>query len=1575
MTVPELTQSLKQYAQSENFPELLTTLLASYYSNADSADLNPIPIEELAKSAQAHIRLAQKMRPQGSVLSAIYLPSQSDAPSKSHTLIHIVSDDMPFLIDSLIMLLNQEQITLDTLIHPIFSIQRNTQNEATDIQPAKQHIEHHHRESFLCLRLAHCSLERAEQLVQQIRKMLDELRLVVSSEEALRAQLKSIIQTIQAEGRETDSELIAFLQWLEDNHFLFMGFCDYTLETDNQSKAQLKASRSDALGILSGDRNQPYSIGFAALSEEDKRKWLEGERLILNKSQRRSHIHRNANLDLIGIQKLDSAGKVVGQWRFIGLYTAQAYLESVWDVPILRHKANQALLAGQFVSGSHKEKTTRFVLQTYPRDELFEIHPEDLARITAGIVALNERPRTRLFTRIDDFKRYVSALVYLPKETFDTALRERVGNYLAQAFAASATEFHVQLTGDSPLTRVHFLFATHADTLPEFSQEALEADIHRMVAGWESQWQAAAQGILEPDTIAQYQRAFGAGYREAFSPKEAIDDIAAISAAKEHSLLARFGSNPNESATPYWLKLYSEQKSPSLTKTLPMVENTGFTVESESPYRIHGQAHTVGLSHFQLNPIEGLPESHLTNPDQQNELCQLLEQVWDGKVENDRFNTLIMAAGINWQMSVLMRAIAKYLKQATLPYSQNYIEQTLIRHGNITQTLAKLFRARLHPHNANSEEAEKLNHNISDMLSTVPSLDDDRILNAYRSVILATRRTNFWQSIGLPETISLKLESHAIDFLPEPRPLYEIWVYSPRMEGIHLRGSKVARGGLRWSDRYEDFRTEVLGLVKAQMVKNAVIIPSGAKGGFVCKHLPTEPAKRQAEGITCYRMFINSLLDITDNRQNNTIIAPANTKRLDQDDPYLVVAADKGTASFSDIANEIAQAHGFWLDDAFASGGSAGYDHKGMGITARGAWESVKRHFRHLGKNIQEEEFTVIGIGDMAGDVFGNGMLLSKHILLKAAFNHKHIFLDPNPNAAQSYAERQRLFAAAQGWDGYQTHLISQGGGVYERSAKTIDLSPEVQEWLGLPEKSLTPDALIHALLKADVELLYNGGIGTYIKAEEESHADVRDKANDAIRVNGKEVKARVLGEGGNLGATQLGRIEYWQHGGRCNTDAIDNSAGVDCSDHEVNIKILLGEEVRAGRLSLSQRDQLLKEMTDDVAALVLRNNYLQTQILAMNQLDPAAYLGAHRELIHYLSQHTALNPALEFLPNGVELQARAAEGKGLSNPEVAVLLSYAKIHCQNALLESNLPDNPYFLPVLQQYFPQALQTRYQSAMQNHYLKREIIANQLANRVINRMGISFVQRFSQESEASIAEVVSAYVIADALINGEAQFATLEALDNHIPANTQMRLIADIARLLNRIARQLLTHYRPFSDITAIIRHYQQDVADFIAKLPEHISSQEHPHIAKREDELRQYSALNEPIITFLARLPYIENVLTILDLEAATKKPSDHVAKAYFMLSEKLDMSWLYHAIAALPRNNHWQNQATLAIREDAQRIHLNLTRELLQAKPQAAHDIAEARKHIQNMQQYGQPDLAMLSALIRDLSKLASTH
>ncbi|UOO93512.1 NAD-glutamate dehydrogenase [Vitreoscilla stercoraria] len=1588
MTMQQVWQTqLHAFAQEHNINESSQTFLQIYYEDVDSEDLATLDMADLVSAARSHQQTAARPRQSGeSHVEVLQQTAHADFAA-NETIINIVFDDLPFLIDSLILLLNQrrtyqggELVQLKLLVHPIFTIKRNEQGELQNWSRSRS--TDNGRESWVQIRLNLLSDEVAAQLKADIEGVLKTLYKVVDDEGLMRRTLSQVVTQVQQQWHKDNDEILAFLNWLSANHFLFMGFCEYDLVTDVDGQQQLQIHQDSCLGMFQLREEYAYSTGFQNLESHEKQAWLDGPRLVLSKSQQRSNIHRAMHYDLIGIHKINAAGEVVGQWRFLGLYTSQTYLGSVWDIPIVRQKCRYVVQECDYVSGGYKDKMLHFILQTYPRDELLQIDAVQLAPIVEGMVTLQERPRTRVFTRVDDFKRYVSAMVFLPREAFNTTLREQVAQVLQDAFASTDFDFSVN-QGDGPLARVHFMFRTDAKRLPTVDSAALEAKMEQLVRGWRARFQNVLADSDEQKKAFALQclQAVNLVYQDLHTPEEAWTDIERW-AQLTQGAVGIYLDPSDDVAAPWRLRLYHRNPLPSLSKVLPMIESLGVTVYEELPYEFQlADGQYIGISDIGLDVTpEDLPR--LQNVEVQAQFTALLQQVFDHQVEIDGFNALVVKSGIAWRETVLLRALAKYLRQATLPFSQTYVEQCLQHNILPVVTLCQLWNMRLQPKHASEVKSELLVQQFKTQLDDVSNADEDRILHAFLTVMLAVVRTNFWQTDadGHDKTVlSFKLESAKIDFLPKPWPMFEIWVYSPRVEGVHLRGAKVARGGLRWSDRMEDFRTEVLGLVKAQMVKNAVIVPNGSKGGFVCKQAG-QIRDRQAyleEGIACYQRFIQGLLDLTDNRlADGSLQAPDNTHCRDEADPYLVVAADKGTAKFSDIANQIAMDNGFWLDDAFASGGSAGYDHKGMGITARGAWESVKRHFRHLGKDIQTEDFTVVGIGDMAGDVFGNGMLLSRHIRLLAAFNHQHIFLDPNPDATISFVERQRLFEGVLGWGEYDKNLISEGGGVFERSAKKITLSPQIKAWLQVDAESMTPNELIHILLKAKVELLYNGGIGTYVKASTESHADAMDKGSDALRVNGGEIQAQVIGEGGNLGMTQLGRIEYWQSGGRCNTDAVDNSAGVDCSDHEVNIKILLGGVVQAGDLTLQERNVLLKSMTDEVAALVLRNNYLQTQMLAMNQLDAVKNLPALNELMTYLETHANLHRGLEFLPSRTQMQQRIATQQGLANPEVAVLLAYSKMHLQDALLASSVPDDAAFNSVLVNYFPQALQDAYLPQIEQHYLRREIIANQLANQVVNRLGVSFVQRLTTEMNRSVADVVRAYWIVSQLYQTEEQFQQIESWDNQIPADVQMRLMAMVSRLMSRVARGLLRDYADLGDVAAWKTRYGEPLQQLLQQLPELINEEGHDKVAQVAHGLRHHSALDEATVLRLSRLPYAEDLLSLIDLSVKTQRPLEMVAEHYFNVCATLDSDWLYHTIANLPRENTWQNQACLAVREDTQKLLLKVTRHMLLVED-AEEEVVWQQKlqwmteQVHLMQPYPNIDLAMLSALLRNLTKL----
>ncbi len=1563
----------------------LSAFFPVYFEETEYADLSRLPAADLFGAAVAHYEFAAERRA-GATRVRIYNPDfERDGWQSTHTVIEIVNDDMPFLIDSLTMFLARNSLGLHLLVHPVVEVERDAGGKLLAIERAEAR-------ALPLESMIHAQVDRVTDparlaaLQAELERVLSNIQLAVRDEPAMRARVEALCAAL-AEQDGDAAEASAFLEWMAGNHFLFLGYCDYDLvKRDGQDS--LKIVKGSGLGILEDQGGKEYSASFEALPQELRELAHLPHRIVLNKSQSRSIIHRPAYMDFAGVKRFNEAGEVIGESRLLGLYTARAYQASPKDIPILREKVDYVTRTCDFVDNSYKAKTLSFVLETYPRDELFEIEAEVLQPIAEGIVNLQERPRVRLFVRKDRYHRYVSCLVFVPRDSFNTEVRLKIEQVLRRAFGGSSCEFSVQI-GDGMLARVHYIIRVPTSTLPAYRESEIEAEIARVVRGWSDELHGLlveAGGEEGGNALfARYADAFPVAYREEFGARNALVDIRHIEdAASRQSLAIKLYRPFQQGARQFNLKLFRAGEPASLSSSLPILENMGVRVKDEHPYRIERAGESpVWISDYGLDLGDAFDK--LCDEATQQDFQQLLAEVFAGRVENDGFNRLALLAGLDWREITLVRALSKYLRQGGLPFGQSYIEQCVAHYPAITRALVDLFAARLSPTARDDARAEALQQEVKTLLDGVANLDEDRILNGLLSVILAVRRTNLWQAAtdgSAKPALSFKLESGAIPFLPQPRPLFEIWVYSPRIEGVHLRGAKVARGGLRWSDRMEDFRTEVLGLVKAQMVKNSVIVPMGSKGGFVCKQLPA-PSDREAfmaEGIACYKIFIASLLDLTDNIVAGEIVPPRDVVRLDADDPYLVVAADKGTASFSDIANGVSAEYGFWLGDAFASGGSAGYDHKGMGITARGAWESVKRHFRHLGVDIQNEDFTVIGIGDMAGDVFGNGMLLSEHILLKAAFNHQHIFLDPNPDAATSFAERARLFALPRSsWTDYDRALISAGGGIFERSAKSIPLSPEVRAWLKTDVEQMAPTALMHAILKAEADLLYNGGIGTYVKASDETHADARDRANDALRVNGGELNVRVVGEGGNLGCTQKGRIEFAQKGGLICTDAIDNSAGVDCSDHEVNIKILLGAVMQQGDMTLKQRNELLAQMTGEVGSLVLRNNYLQTQILAVNRLNAPGMLGAQGRMMSAMEKAGELNRELEYLPGESEIAARRAARGGLTSPEVAVLLAYSKITLDQALLASELPDEADFLPVLTDYFPQPLQVRFGEAMKGHYLKREIIANQLANRIVNRMGTTFVFRLKEEMALSDAEIARAWWVADHVFGGEALWRQIEALDNQVAADVQVGMMVDVRTLIERATRWVLRNRRPLGAVSEQISLFAGKVQALEARLSATLGTDDYPQVGVRESALLAEGVPAE-LSALVARLEFAVPLMDVIEVADHVALDAERVLAGYLTLGRLLQLDWLRGAITALPRENRWQSLARSALRDDLYRLHRRLAKSAFEhaageGEPVEVWSAARGaqvdacRAIFAELQGFAVLDLAMLSAGMRELN------
>jgi len=1516
--------------------------VARYFGQVDPEDLQERSPADLYGAALSHWNFARKREP-GRPRVRVFNPTMEEHGWQStHTIVEIVNDDMPFLVDSVVMEANRHGLTLHLVMHPIVGVERVADGALTGL--AADDSKTRKLESFIHVEVDRLTdVAARDALAADLVRVLDDVRAAVDDWKTMVAKAREIGAAVKADPpplpQEELTEGEAFLAWLADQHFTFLGYRCHDLVSRDGHDA-LRIVPGSSLGIFRETDGKDVASSFAALPPEVKAYARRPELLVITKSTSRSTVHRPGYLDYIAVKRFDARGDVLGEHRFLGLFTSTAYSANPSDIPLLRRKVLHVLTRAHLPPGGHAEKALVNILATYPRDELFQTSEDELFATAMGILHLGERQRFRLFVRRDPFERFLSCLIYAPRENYTTELRQKWQAILTRAFNGTSSEFNVHLS-ESKLARIMITVRTTPGHVPPFDVRALESELAEAARRWEDDLKSAlvsavgeARGV---ELGRQFQGGFPAAYREDFGAAQAVPDIEMMTRLSGADALGMSLYRPLEGgAGSLRFKLFREGAPMTLSDSLPMLEHMGMRVLDERPYRITPEGrppvwiHDLGLeapnadTEVEIDPLNEVFED-------------AFGRIFRGEVESDDFNQLVVSARLPADEIVVLRAYAKYMRQIGFPLSQSFIETTLAAHAPIAAQLVALFKIRFDPGSdvgAAARAADQVRA-VETALESVENLSEDRVLRQYLALIMATLRTNYWvkDAAGARRTfLSFKFDPSKVPGLPEPKPMFEIFVYSPRFEGVHLRGGRVARGGLRWSDRPEDFRTEVLGLVKAQMVKNIVIVPVGSKGGFVLKRAPAA-SDREAflkEGVACYKDYLRGLLDITDNRVGDRIVPPAGVKRHDSDDPYLVVAADKGTATFSDYANGISQEYGFWLGDAFASGGSAGYDHKAMGITARGAWESVKRHFREMGVDTQTSDFTVAGIGDMSGDVFGNGMLLSPHIRLVAAFDHRHIFLDPNPDPAAAFAERERLFKLPRSsWADYDAKLISPGGGTHPRSAKSIAITPEVAKVLAITAPSLTPTELVSAILKAPVDLLYNGGIGTYVKAQGETHAQVGDRANDALRVNGSELRCKVVAEGGNLGCTQLGRVEFAQAGGRIYTDAIDNSAGVDTSDHEVNIKILLGLPISEGELTEKQRNALLAEMTDDVAALVLRDNYFQTQALSVTGRIALQLLDAQQRFIQFLEKQGRLNRAIEFLPSDEEMDERRARGVGLTAPERAVVLAYCKIWLYDELLASRLPDDPWVATALARYFPQALRDRYAAYMPRHPLKREIIATHVTNSMVNRVGSTLIHRLMETTGAKPDEIVRAYLLTREIFGFVSLWQAVEALDNKVSDAVQSAMLIESSSLLERGTTWFLRSRRltdPMADTIALIQPRAEALA---TKLPD---LQDAGDKARVDAAVAAYVAQGVPqdLATRVVTLDTLYSTLDIVEVADATKRPVELVARIYFDLSTRLGVPWLRERIAALPADQHWRMLAKAAMLDDLSGLQRSIASEVL---------------------------------------------
>ncbi|HET6828511.1 MAG TPA: NAD-glutamate dehydrogenase, partial [Ramlibacter sp.] len=1481
----------------------LEAFAREYFRRVDTDDLAERNPEDLLGALLSHRQFGAQ-REAGLAKVRVFSPALGeDGWGSRHTVVEIVNDDMPFLVDSVSMEIVRQGLNLHLVVHPIFAVERDAQGALKTIQPRADASQKLARESWMYVEVDRLvDAQQRSALAQGIARVLEDVRAAVADWKPMVARLDQAAKELAAAPGSLPQAQVeesrAFLQWLAEDHFTLLGYRCHDL-VEEAGQPALRLVEGSSLGVLRQQAQEPLSASFAALPPSARalaRAPLPV--IVVTKANTRATVHRDTYTDYIGVKRYDSKGNVVGEHRFIGLFTSTAYSARVSETPLLRGKVDAIVQRAGLSPGGHAAKALQHILETHPRDDLFQIPDEALYDTALGILALGERQRLRLFLWRDPFDRFVSCLVFVPREAYSTDLRQKFQRILTQALGGTASEFDVLLSGTT-LARIHFTVRTTPGQVPAFDRKDIERKLAAAARRWEDELRdALVEGEGEAAGLALFKRwsaAFPASYRERVQARAAVPDIRKLSmlSAQEPLGLALYwplGGAPGALG----LKVYRQDAPVVLSDSLPMLEHMGVRVLGETNDRIAGPAGPVFVHDFELQASAAAE----TEPEA---LARLFEdafaRVFRGEVENDDFNRLVLLAGLAAEEIVVLRAYAKYLKQIGFAQSQATIAATLASHPRIARMLVSLFKLRFDPAKHDAAAADSQVNAIEKALEKVSNLSEDRVLRQLLALVQATLRTNFWRtgpghsSAPGPRRsfLSFKFESARIPGLPQPRPLYEIFVYAPRFEGIHLRGGRVARGGLRWSDRPDDFRTEVLGLVKAQMVKNTVIVPVGSKGGFVLKKAPPQ-ADREAfmkEGIACYQDYLRGLLDLTDNLVGGKAVPPPQVVRHDGDDPYLVVAADKGTATFSDFANEVSKEYGHWLGDAFASGGSVGYDHKAMGITARGAWESVKRHFREMGLDTQSTDFTVVGVGDMSGDVFGNGMLLSRHIRLVAAFDHRHIFIDPTPDAASSFAERERLFKLPRSsWADYDTKRISEGGGVWARSEKSVPLSPQARLALGITAEQLTPAELVSAILKAPVDLLYNGGIGTYVKASGETHADVGDRANDAVRINGSELRCKVVGEGGNLGFTQRGRVEAALAGVRLYTDAIDNSAGVDTSDHEVNIKILLGLAVSDGEMTDKQRNALLPQMTDEVAALVLRDNYFQTQALSICRRLATRQLDDQARFMRFLEKKGQLHRAIEFLPTDEEIAERKQKGLGLTTPEQAVLLAYSKMWLNDELMASDLPEDPWVATALARYFPSRLRESFAGHIPRHPLRREIIVTHVLNSMVNRVGPTFVHRLAEITGATAPQIVRAYLATREVFGFVPTWQQIEALDTRVPDAVQAEMVIALRGLIVRATTWFLRSRRLHEPTEQQVKRFAPALAALRARLEAQAGSSERAAAWVQ-------AGVPQALAWHVDAADGLFNALDIADIAEASRRPLEETAEVHIGVGERLGLERL----------------------------------------------------------------------------------
>ncbi len=1589
-------------ASPSDFALDFTNWVKEFYRHAPQEELAHNDLHDLYGAALSLWRYAKDIFPNASGFRLFNPKPEIHGWTSNHTVLEVVHHDMPFLVDSIVQLLSDRGLSIHRLLHPVLSL-------GQDKNYSLMHIE-----------LDHVTDEaQIASLEAEIKVTLTDVEQAVHDWPAMMGCAKSTINGLSECRLNTGNEVTktlglseeteTFIDWLCQNHFTFLGVREFRY--DQSAKQNSWSINPDkGLGILKDTKRRifEHADDVGTLPEALQQQLMSGDQLRVIKANERSRVHRRANLDVILIKRYEQDGKkgnpvLVGQMMFAGLFTSNVYSSPATSIPYVRVKLRQVIDTIGFAAQGHDAKTLDHILETYPRDELFQISTDALTYNAKQIVYLGQRPRPAVLLRADPFKRHVSALAFLPRERFSSDLRKRVGEMLSEAVGGEVATYSTQLSQD-PLALVIYILKTQPSNLKTPDLEGINRALINECRDWRD---LLREGLHEQHGEEEgnrlfnlFSESFPTGYQEETAIAIALHDVEALDQllnTNDQSDAVSVHLSQPVTMEPHQLrvKLFRLDHLVVLSQIVPILENMGVKVISEHPWKLNlrqsptpaneeasewRQAH---IHDFYLETEHGNP---IDIDAVREHFHDVLLNIWHGVAENDGFNRLILHAGLNWRQVMVIRAYAKYLRQARIPFSQDYMQNTFHSNPQITRLLTELFDIRFDPALDDQQReagAKQAIETIEQALEEVTSLDEDRILRRFLNLICNTLRTNYFQQdeAGQPKRqwLSLKFDSQKLVDLPEPAPLREIYVYSPQFEAVHLRFGLVARGGLRWSDRPEDFRTEILGLVKAQQVKNAVIVPVGSKGGFVLKQAAgLDRDAFRAEGVKQYQSFITAILEITDNLVQGAVQPPAKVVRHDGDDPYLVVAADKGTATFSDHANQISQAQGFWLGDAFASGGSAGYDHKQMGITAKGGWEAVKRHFRELGHDTQTMPFSVTGVGDMGGDVFGNGMLLSDQICLKVAFNHLHIFIDPNPDPTTSFVERKRLFEGVLGWDHYDQSLLSKGGCIFERSQKSLTLTPEIKAMLACEEDQLSPTLLINRLLKMPVDLLWFGGIGTYVKQTRESHAEVGDRANDAIRVNAAELNCRVIGEGANLGVTQLARVEFALRGGAVNTDAIDNSAGVDCSDHEVNIKILLGNVVEKGDMTEKQRNTLLEAMTDEVSDLVLRDNYQQTGSLSVCQSLASNNLDRHRRLLKALERSGHLDRGLEFLPDEDELDSRAQQKTGLTRPELAVLFAYVKNVAYKTILQSDLVNDPWLEEDLQRYFPTELREHYKDEITNHKLRNEIIATALTNSMINRAGLDFVNEQENATGASTDAITKAYIIVREVFDLRALWQAIEAHDGTLPTSQQYRMLYETRRTTERMTGWFLRHHlgshhdSSSANIEDIVNRYRPALQEFKQNI-DNILPQDELKALHTRQQLFAHDGMDQTLSNAIGSLKLLSSVCDLVRLQSYNDQWSiTELGQCYHRIGVRFSLDYLRTAANRLQAGqSNWNRLALAAVIDDLWTLQFTLTRNVTTNAPQSGNQSGQSP--FDAWLQQDKERLSRIDGLLHDMVNLPS--